>query len=121
VEAVSLKRSPRELGQMVKARWQPGAALIGVHLYSQGLSFYSGQIFHLLDFRSELDFGRRLKPGNDLFFAHRRDLAAFAQTRPVSFFYLKADDLPDLEKEFPRKLTLLARQKDCILLSYEGK
>jgi 4-amino-4-deoxy-L-arabinose transferase-like glycosyltransferase len=121
VEAVSWQRSPRELGRLVQDRWQPGAALIGVHLYSPGLSFYSGQIFHLLDFSSELDFGRRLRPESGLFFANRRDLAALAQARPVSFFYLKADDLPDLEKEFPRNLTLLARQKDCILLCYEGK
>ena len=55
---LAAQRSPKELGLTLKEHWQPGAALVGVYLYSQGLSFYSGRIFHLLDFRTELNFGR---------------------------------------------------------------
>ncbi len=48
-------------------------------------------------------------------------MAAFAVSRPRTLFYLKVHDLPLLEQEFPGKLRLLARHKDCILLGYEGK
>lgn len=121
VETVSLRRSPRQIGQAVKAHWQPGGALVGVNLYSQAVSFYSGQGFHLLDFRTELEFGRRLQPGSGRFFAAPEEMAAFAVSRPRTLFYLKVHDLPLLEQEFPGKLRLLARHKDCILLGYEGK
>jgi len=121
VETVSLQRSPRELGRVLRANWQPGGALVGVYLYSQGMSFYSGRIFHLLDFKTELDFGRRLAPGNGLFFANYQEMAAFAESRPRTFFYLKVHDLPGLEEAFPGKLHLLARHKDCILLYYKGQ
>jgi 4-amino-4-deoxy-L-arabinose transferase-like glycosyltransferase len=121
VETVSLERSPRELGRLVKSHWQPGATLVGVNLYSQGLSFYSGQVFHLGDVKSELDFGRRLEPKSGLLFGDLKRLAAFAASRPRAFFYLKADDLDVLEREFPGKLQLLGRLKDCILLYYRGQ
>jgi 4-amino-4-deoxy-L-arabinose transferase-like glycosyltransferase len=121
VGTVSLRRSPRELARVLKADWQPGDALVGVNLYSQGMSFYSGQIFHLLDFKTELDFGRRLQPGSGLFLANPQEMVALAQSRPRTFFYLKVHDLPGLKEEFPGKLHLLGRHKDCILLSYEGK
>jgi 4-amino-4-deoxy-L-arabinose transferase-like glycosyltransferase len=121
LEAVSLTRSPREVGRAVQGHWQPGAALVGVNLYSQAVSFYSGQIFHLTDFRTELQFGRRLAPQSGLFFAGPREMAAFAASRPLTLFYLKTHDLPVLEREVPGKLRLLARHKDCILLGYEGK
>ena len=57
IDQVSLGRSFKDMGLALKSHWQPGAALVGVQLYSQGLSFYSGQIFHLLGCRTELDFG----------------------------------------------------------------
>jgi hypothetical protein len=121
VETVSLRRSPREVGRAVKAQWQPGAALVGVRLYSQGVSFYSGQVFHLLDFKTELDFGRRLHAPPGLFLANIKEMAGFAASRPRTFFYLKADELPELEREVPGKLRLVARHKDCILLVNGGK
>jgi 4-amino-4-deoxy-L-arabinose transferase-like glycosyltransferase len=121
VETLSLSRSPRQIGQTVKAQWQPGTALVGVNLYSQAVSFYGGQVFHLLDFRTELEFGRRLQPGSGLFFATPKEMAAFAGSRPRTLFYLKVQYLPLLEQELPGKLRLLARHKDCILLGYEGK
>jgi len=121
VETVSLRRSPRQIGQAVKAQWQPGGALVGVNLYSQAVSFYSGQVFHLLDFRTELEFGRRLEPGRGRFFATPGEMAAFAVSRPQTLFYLKVQYLPLLEQTFLGKLRLLARHQDCILLSYEGK
>ena len=121
IDTVSLRRSPREVGRMVAAQWRPGAALVGVNLYSQAVSFYSGQVFHLTDFKTELDFGRRLEPGNGLFFADLTDLAPFAAARPLTLFYLKAHDLPGLEQAFPGNLRLLIRYKDCILLGHEGK
>ncbi len=121
VETVSRGRSPREVGLAVRDHWQPGAALVGVQLYSQGVSFYSGQVFHLLEFGTELDFGRRLRPASGLFFTDLKELTAFAASRPRSFFYLKVQDLPRLEREFPGKLRPLSRYKDCILLGYEGK
>ena len=45
------------MGRRLKSLFarSPGDALVGVYLYSQGLSFYSGQIFHLMDSRTELD------------------------------------------------------------------
>ena len=47
IDQVSLGRSFKDMGLALKSHWQPGAALVGVGLYSQGLSFYSGHIFHL--------------------------------------------------------------------------
>jgi 4-amino-4-deoxy-L-arabinose transferase-like glycosyltransferase len=121
MERLSLQRSPRELGRIVESHWQPGAALVGVQLYSQGLSFYSGQIFHLVNFRTELDFGRHLDPGSGLFFSSPAELRAFVEARPVVFFYLKDHDLTGLEQGLPGEFRLLALHKDCLLASYKGK
>jgi len=121
LERVSAQRSPSPLGQAVKARWQPGAALVGVHLYSQAMSFYSGQVFHLLSFRTELDFGRRLQPESGLFFRTLEEMAAFAASRPAVFFFLKAQDLSMLKEALPGKYQPLGLYKDCLLLAYEGK
>ena len=121
LERLSAQRSPRQAGRVVNSLWQPGAALVGVHLYSQGLSFYSGQVFHLLSFRTELDFGRRLKPDSGLFFSSPAEMAAFAASRPVVFFFLKAQDLEGFEQWLPGKYRSLARYKDCVLAAYEGK
>jgi 4-amino-4-deoxy-L-arabinose transferase-like glycosyltransferase len=121
LEKLSLRRSPAELGRIVQARWQPDAALVGVQLYSQGLSFYSGHVFHLLAFRTELDFGRSLNPGNGLFFSTAADLRAFVQSRPLVFFFLKAQDLSGLQAQLPGELHILGRYKDCLLASYKGK
>jgi 4-amino-4-deoxy-L-arabinose transferase-like glycosyltransferase len=119
LDRLSSQRSPRELGRMVQSLWQPDAALVGVYLYSQGLSFYSGQVFHLLDFRTELDFGRKLRPEKDLYFAGVGEMADFAGTRPQVFFYVKEHDLESLKPELPGKIQLLARQRDCLLLAYQ--
>ena len=95
---LAVQRSPRELGLTLKEHWQPGAALVGVYLYSQGLSFYSGQIFHLLDFRTELNFGEKLAPESGLFFQNWDELRACAATRPLMFFYLRNKDFSRLRQ-----------------------
>jgi hypothetical protein len=48
-------------------------------------------------------------------------MAKFARSRPQVFFFLTADDQSYLEQAFPHELRLLDRQKNCILLGYEGK
>ena len=123
MERLSRQRSPREMGRLLNSLWQPHAALVGVYLYSQGLSFYSGQVFHLLESRTELDFGRKLAPEQErtLYFAGVSDLAKFAQNRPLVFLYVKERHLEGLKTQLPGKLRLLARQGDCLLLVYEGK
>ena len=92
---------------------------MGYRLYSQGLSFYSGHIFHILSFATELDYGRKLAGTTPLFFDTAQEMAAFARTRPLVFFYLKPKSLPYLEKELPGKYHFLARQKNSILMRYE--
>jgi 4-amino-4-deoxy-L-arabinose transferase-like glycosyltransferase len=121
IEGVSRQRSPRQAGRALKQVWQPAAALVGVKLYSQGLSFYSGQVFHLLSLSTELDFGRLLKPQSGLFFDSPKELAAFALTRPLIFFFLKAQDLPEFEEFLPGNYRPLASYKDCLLMTYERK
>jgi 4-amino-4-deoxy-L-arabinose transferase-like glycosyltransferase len=121
MERLAVTRSPRELGLALRDRWQPGAALVGVYLYSQGLSFYSGQVFHLLDFRTELDFGHRLAPGSGLFLKNYDDLQAFGAARPLVFFYLKAKDYQRLQDRVPREYDLVARLNDCLLVSSRRK
>lgn len=121
MEKLSVRRSPRELGRILRAHWQPGAALVGVQLYSQGLSFYSGQIFHFYEFTSELDFGRRLQPDNGLFFATPAAMGAFASSRPRSFFFLKTHDQGVLREALPGPFHLLGHHKDCLLVVYQGK
>jgi hypothetical protein len=121
LERLSLQRSPRELGRIVQTNWQPDAALVGVYLYSQGLSFYTGQVFHLMESKTELDFGRKLAPAQErrLYFNGVGEMARFARSRPKVFLYLKEHDLESLRPDLPGKIQLLARQKDCLLLSYE--
>jgi 4-amino-4-deoxy-L-arabinose transferase-like glycosyltransferase len=121
MERLAPKRSPQELGQALKDHWQPGAALVGVNLYSQGLSFYSGQVFHLLKFRTELNFGEKLAPESGLFFQNFEELQAFAATRPLIFFYLRAKDLSWLRDKLPREYEILGRQNDCVLVSSRRK
>jgi len=121
MERLALQRSPREMGLALKDHWRPGAALVGVYLYSQGLSFYSGQVFHLLQFRTELDFGARLAPDRGLFLKDFEALQTFSETRPLVFFYLKAKDLARLKEKLPREYEVLARQNDCFLVSSQRK
>ncbi|HZE21221.1 MAG TPA: glycosyltransferase family 39 protein, partial [Desulfobaccales bacterium] len=121
INQVSRERSFKHMGMVLKSQWQPGAALVGVQLYSQGLSFYSGHIFHLLGCRTELDFGERLAPERGLVLPNKAALPAFTQGRPVTFFFLKADDRSWLQAGLPGKFHQLASHKDCILLAYKGK
>jgi hypothetical protein len=121
MEQVSLKRSPRDLGLELKSHWQPGAALVGVGQYSQAISFYSGQIFHLLYCHTELDFGLSLKPDRGLSLADGQKLTALAQSRPRLFLLVKQKDLPGVAPDLPGKLEPLGHHKDCLLLSYKGK
>ncbi len=121
MNCIAVQRSPKELGLTLKEHWQPGAALVGVYLYSQGLSFYSGRIFHLLEFRTELNFGERIAPESGLFLQNWDELRAFAATRPQMFFYLKNKDFARLRQWLPREFTILARQNDDLLVSSQGK
>jgi 4-amino-4-deoxy-L-arabinose transferase-like glycosyltransferase len=116
MERLAGQRSPKELGLVLKAGWRPGAALVGAYLYSQGLSFYSGHIFHLLEFRTELNFGNSLVPGSSRFLKNVQELEAFTASRDLVFFYVKNQDLPWLKKSLSREYEILARQKDCLLV-----
>jgi 4-amino-4-deoxy-L-arabinose transferase-like glycosyltransferase len=121
IERLALLRSPRAMGLTLRDHWQPGAQLVGVYLYSQGLSFYSGQIFHLLEFRTELDFGHRLAPKSGLFLKNREALQTFAASKPLVFFYLKPKDFPWLQEKLPREYDILAQQNDCLLVQSQRK
>jgi 4-amino-4-deoxy-L-arabinose transferase-like glycosyltransferase len=121
MERLARERSPKELGLAVRNHWQPGAALVGVYLYSQGLSFYSRQVFHLLEFRTELDFGHRLAPESGLFFKNLDQLAVFTASRPLVFFYVKPPEFSWLKPRLPREYKILAQQKDCLLVSSHRK
>ena len=121
MDRVSEVRSPRPAGQALRAEWQPGAALVGVKLYSQGLSFYSGQPAYLVGLKGELDFGFRVAPEKGFFLAGPRGLEKLAQAHRPLFLYLKSRDRSRLEGWLPGDYQLLARYKDCILLRYERK
>jgi 4-amino-4-deoxy-L-arabinose transferase-like glycosyltransferase len=121
IDQVSQGRSFKDMGLALKSSWQPGAALVGVQLYSQGLSFYSGQIFHLLGCRTELDFGQRLAPEKGLCLADKAALPAFSAAHPLTFYFLKVQDLSWLQEGLPGKFHRVASHKDCILAVYKGK
>jgi 4-amino-4-deoxy-L-arabinose transferase-like glycosyltransferase len=121
MERLALQRSPKAMGLTLRDHWQPGAALVGVYLYSQGLSFYSGEIFHILEFRTELDFGHRLTPKSGLFLKNREALQTFAASRPLVFFYLKPKNLSWLKERLPREYDILARQNNGLLLQSQRK
>jgi 4-amino-4-deoxy-L-arabinose transferase-like glycosyltransferase len=121
MERLALQRSPKYLGLALKDHWQPGAALVGVYLYSQGLSFYSGQVFHLLKFRNELNFGEKLAPDSGLFLKNFEELQTFSADRSLVFFYLKPKDFSGLKQRLPREYEVLARQNDCFLVSSQRK
>jgi hypothetical protein len=121
IDQVSRVRSFRDMGLVLKREWQPGAALVGIQIYSQGLSFYSGQIFHLLGARTELDFGARLAPGQELVLPDKAALPAFTAAHPVTFFFLTRQELPWLTQGLPGAFRQVASHKDCILVAYKGK
>lgn len=121
MDRLALARSPKELGLSLRKHWQPGAALVGVYLYSQGLSFYGRQVFHLLEFRTELNFGHKLAPDRGLFFKNLDELAAFTESRPLVFFYLKPQEFGWLQPRLPREYEILDRQKDCLLVRSHRK
>ncbi len=118
MEKVSEQRSPREMALILKSQWRPGAGLVGYRLYSQGLSFYSGQIFHILEFSTELDYGRKLAPKNSLFFHTPEEMVSWVKSRSLVFFFLRPGDLGRLEQDLPGKIHLLAWYKNNILVSY---
>jgi hypothetical protein len=109
------------LGLSLRKHWQPGAALVGIYLYSQGLSFYSRQVFHLIEFRTELDFGQRLVPDSGLFFKNLEEMEPLLASRPLVFFYLKPQEFGWLQARLPREYEILARQKDCLLVRSHRK
>jgi hypothetical protein len=117
MERLAVGRSPKELGLSLRNHWQPGAALAGIYLYSQGLSFYSRQVFHLLEFRTELDFGQKLAPDSGFFFKNLEEMEHFLASRSLVFFYLKPQEFSWLQGQLPREYEILARQKDCLLVS----
>jgi hypothetical protein len=121
MDRLAAVRSPKELGLSLRYNWQPGAALVGVYLYSQGLSFYSGQVFHLLQFRTELDFGQRLAPDCGLFFKNFEEMEHFLASRPLAFFYLKPQEFGWLQTRLSREYEILGRQKDCLLVRSHRK
>ena len=121
MEPLARERSPKELGLTLRNQWQPGAALVGIYLYSQGLSFYSRQVFHLLEFRTELDFGHRLAPNSGLFYKNLDELAVFTASRPLVFFYVKPQEFSWLRPRLPREYEILAQQKDCLLVRSRRK
>jgi 4-amino-4-deoxy-L-arabinose transferase-like glycosyltransferase len=121
IDQVSRGRSFQEVGLALKSEWRPGAALVGVQIYSQGLSFYSGHIFHLLGCRTELDFGERLAPEKGLCLPDKAALSKFTARHPVTFFFLKVHDLPWLSEDLQGTFRRVASHKDCILVAYEGK
>ena len=121
MERLALQRSPKAMALTLRDHWQPGAALVGVYLYSQGLSFYSGQFFHILEFRTELDFGHRLTPKSGLFLKNREALQTFAASRPLVFFYMKPKNFPWLKERLPREYAILAQQNDCLLVQSQRK
>ena len=119
MEKISVQRSPRELGLSLKSRWQPGGALVGYRLYSQGLSFYSGQVFHLLSFSTELDYGRKLAGTTSLFLETPQEMAVFVRSRPGVFFFLRDEDQASLERELPGRFNFLGRWKNYMLIDYD--
>jgi 4-amino-4-deoxy-L-arabinose transferase-like glycosyltransferase len=121
IDQLSQGRSFRDMGLALKTQWQPGAALVGVQLYSQGMTFYSGHIFHLLGCRTELDFGVRLTPEPGLCLPDKEALPAFTAGRPATFFLLKKDDLTWLKEGLQGEFHQIAAHKDCILLAYKRK
>jgi 4-amino-4-deoxy-L-arabinose transferase-like glycosyltransferase len=121
MDRLAAARSPKELGLSLRKHWQPGAALVGIYLYSQGLSFYSRQVFHLLEFRTELDFGQKLAPDSGLFFKNLEEMEPLLTSRPLVFFYLKPQEFGWLQARLPRKYEILARQKDCLLVRSHRK
>jgi 4-amino-4-deoxy-L-arabinose transferase-like glycosyltransferase len=121
MERLALQRSPKAMGLTLREHWQPGAELVGIYLYSQGLSFYSGRIFHLLEFRTELDFGHRLTPVSGLFLKNREALQTFTASKPLVFFYLKPKNLLWLKEKLPRDYDILAQQTDCLLIQSQRK
>ncbi len=121
VEQVALRRSPKALGLALKTHWQPGAPLVGVNFYSQGLTFYSGRPFHLLEFRTELDFGNKLAPEKGLVLKNLEAMKAFVAARPLVFFYLKNKDLHWFKQKLPGEYEIVARQNDGLLVVSQGK
>jgi len=121
MDRLSPQRSPKALGLILRDHWQPGAALVGIYLYSQGLTFYSGQVFHLLDFHTELNFGKKLTPRSGLFFPKFKDMEPFLTSHAPVFFYLKEQEFSWLQKQLSGDFKILGRQKDCLLVAFRRK
>jgi hypothetical protein len=68
-----------------------------------------------------LDFGVRLRPGQDFCLPDEAALPTFTAAHSITFFFLKADDLSWLAEGLPGKFRRVASHKDCILVAYEGK
>lgn len=121
MELVSRYRSPREAGRAVAAGWQPGAALVGLEIYSQALTFYARQPMHLFNCRSELEFGLTLVPTSGFFLSDWEELAAFTAGRPKVFFLVRLREWPGLKQRLPGHWEEAGRYKDCVLAVYKGK
>jgi 4-amino-4-deoxy-L-arabinose transferase-like glycosyltransferase len=121
ISLISQYRSPREAGQAAAARWQPGAGLVGLGRYSQGLSFYVRQPMHLLGVRTELDFGLSLEPASGLALRSLEDIQQLSRSRPQVFVLVEGNRLPELTARLPGRWEVLARYKDCLLVAIAGK
>lgn len=117
MEPVASRRSTRAMARVINSSWQPGEALIGYQVYSQSLSFYTGQEMYIYGLSSELDFGAQHAPDSPLFLARPEDLVRLVQQRPRVYLILKKEALERVQQQLSEPLRIVQEWKNCLLVS----
>ncbi|MBM4289057.1 MAG: phospholipid carrier-dependent glycosyltransferase [Deltaproteobacteria bacterium] len=117
IERVAEVRSPRSMAQAIQARWSDDSALVGFHLYSQGISFYARQPFHLFRIRGELDFGLSQRPDNPYYFTREEQLRELLRQHPHFFVLVDKKKLKIFQEISKDPITILTQWKNQLLIT----
>ncbi len=114
-ERLSEIRSPRQAAQVINSHMPPEGILLGYQLYSQGLSFYTGQPFYLYKIRGELDFGIRQSPHNPYYLNTEAELSELLHRRHRFFLLISPEELPTFQAVYSKPLRILTPWKKYLL------
>jgi len=116
VERLAVERSPRDLARLIIAQRQADTVIVGYQMYSQALSFYTGQPLYLYGIRGELAFGLGQRPGNPYYLGTSSALTTFLQQHSDVMMIISEEQLQDRQGIFPQPVKVLGRWRQYLLI-----
>jgi hypothetical protein len=116
-ERVAENRSPKPLAQAINSRWQADDIVVGFQLYSQAISFYTGQPFYLFQTQGELKFGLEQQPDKLYYLHYPAQLPALLRHHPGFFLIIDQNNLKYFQNLYKEPISILAQWKNYLIIS----